>query len=139
MIKIGRNEVYFQNTFDSFCYLHEKSCKIFFAWLTVCVVALPIFNFGIFLQIPKKDLIMLANISLLKLCDKSKEKEKFDFLEFNFPDKQIWWRSFVECGCMPFDSVEISPGFSETFAKKKKKKKWLYIRKPLGKIPQETA
>ena len=76
MIKIGRNEVYFKNSFDSFRYLHEKSCKIFFVWLTVCVVGLPIFNLGIFLKIPKKDLIMLVNISLLKLCQKSKEKSR---------------------------------------------------------------
>ena len=37
---------------------------------------------------------------------------------------------------MPFDSVETSPSFSETFAKKNG---WLCIRKPLGKIPQETT
>ena len=32
---------------------------------------------------------------------------------------------------MLFDSVEASTSFSETFAKKKK---WLYIRKPLEKF-----
>ena len=37
---------------------------------------------------------------------------------------------------MLFDSVEASTSFSETFAKKKK---WLYIRKPLGKIPQKNT
>ena len=59
MIKIGRNEVHFQISFDSFCYVHEKSCKIF----------------------------------------RNLRKKK----------------------------------------KKKERKKWLYIRKPLGKIPQEVA
>ena len=45
--KIERNDVCFQKSFDSFCYLHEEPCKMTFVWVTVCVMALPIFNFGI--------------------------------------------------------------------------------------------
>ena len=48
-----------------------------------------------------------------------RKSENFDFLVFNFPDKQIWYRSLIKCGGMPFDSVETSPSFSETFAKKR--------------------
>ena len=58
-----------------------------------------------------------------------RKSEKFDFLELLFQinryDKEVSL-NVVVCLWIAFD----------TFAKKKEKKKWLYIRKTLGKIPQ---
>ena len=75
MIKIGRDKVHFQKSFDSFCYQQEKSCKVIFMWITVWWL-FQYLILGFCCKFPKIDLIMLANISLLKLCEKSKEKAR---------------------------------------------------------------
>ena len=68
-----------------------------------------------------------------------KEKRElwfFIFMNLIFQVNRYDKGTFAKCGCMPFDSAETSPSFSETFAKKNE---WFCIRKPLGKIPQETT
>ena len=82
---------------------------------------------------------MLANIKLLKLCEKSKEKAKNlifqnSIFQVNRYDKEVLL-NVVVCLLIVSKHHQVSQKPSQ----KKKEKKWLYIRKPSEKIPQEIA